>query len=117
MQSRQITQKCIVAKVTLKHPDGSEEEVRPSESRLYKPTDPLEDLSVITQTLQEALRREKTLEDKLVKMRTLIGNNIGKTHTDLLRLFEKMNTELIDLYDEENGGANISFDKVAMEKV
>ena len=59
LQTRQVTQKCIVAKVHLSNPDGSEVETRPSESRLFRPTDALDDISAMTQTLQEALMREK----------------------------------------------------------
>ena len=68
----------------------------PSDSRLFRPNDSTEDLSALTQTLQDALTREKMLEDKLVNIRSMISKNIGKTHTDLLRLFENMKQEIMN---------------------
>ena len=96
LQTRQVTQKCVVAKIRLVHPDGGEELSRPSDSRLFRPNDSTEDLSALTQTLQDALTREKMLEDKLVNIRSMISKNIGKTHTDLLRLFENMKQEIMN---------------------
>ncbi len=64
-----MTQKCVVCKVTLLLPSGVEVETRPSESRLFRPSDSsLEDIQAVTATLQEALAREKALEDKIVKV-------------------------------------------------
>lgn len=96
LQARQVTQKCVVAKLRLVHPDGGEELSRPSDSRLFRPNDSTEDLSALTQTLQDALTREKMLEDKLINIRSMISKNIGKTHTDLLRLFENMKQEIMN---------------------
>ena len=68
----------------------------------------------MTLSLQEALSREKMLEDKLVLVKSMITKNIGKSHTDLMRLFEDVKGELMNLYEqreatatirEENGGA------------
>ena len=50
---------------------------RPSESRLFRPTDSFEDLSTMTLSLQEALAREKMLEDKLITVKSMISKNIG----------------------------------------
>ena len=48
-----MTQKCVVGKVTLITPDGSEAEPRPSESRLFRPSDAMmDDLHALTQNLQ-----------------------------------------------------------------
>ena len=69
----------------------------------------------VTQTLQEALTREKILEEKLIKIKTNVDKNIGKTHTDLLRLFEKMKQDLSSLYDTD--GIMLNFDAAAYEKV
>ncbi len=71
-----MTQKCVVCKVALFHPDGSEVESRPSDSRLFRPSDSLEDLQAVTHTLQEALAREKALEDKLIKVGRGTGQDI-----------------------------------------
>ncbi len=105
-----------MAKLVLFYPDGNEVEPRPSESRLFRPSDTHDDLHSITLTLQEALTREKLLEDKLVRIRTMVANSIGKTHTDMLKLFEKMKQELTQLY-EEREGVNANFDVEAFEKV
>ena len=99
-QSRQVTQKCIVTKIKLYDSDGNLVPNRPPESRLFRPTDSFEDLSTMTLSLQEALAREKMLEDKLVMVKAMISKNIGKSHTDLLRLFEDIKEELINLYDQ-----------------
>ena len=46
----------------------------------------------------------------------MISKNIGKTHTDLLRLFENMKQMIMA---EDGGGlsSNNSFEKEAIEKV
>ena len=59
-------------KITLHHPDGEEQVKRPSTSRLYKPSDSFEDLSIITSNLQTSLTREKYLEDKLIMFKSLL---------------------------------------------
>ncbi len=67
-----MLQKCVVCTVALFHPGSDEEVTRPPESRLFRPTAAvgasLEDLQAVTQTLQEALLREKTLEERLLKV-------------------------------------------------
>ncbi len=106
-KARNATQKCIVAKVGLVHADGTRESTRP-----FKANAPEDDLAVLAKTLQESLKREKCLEDKLNHVRDLIGKNIGRTHTDLLKLFEKMKTEL-EASDDDIFG----FDATALEKI
>uniref|UniRef100_A0A0K2V9X4 Putative LOC100881837 [Megachile rotundata] n=1 Tax=Lepeophtheirus salmonis TaxID=72036 RepID=A0A0K2V9X4_LEPSM len=113
-KSRQVTQKSIVVKIRLYNPDGSEYGSRPSSSRLFRPHDSMEDLHAVTQTLQESLSREKMLEDKLLKVKTLIGKNIGKSHTDLLRLFENIKEELMQLYSERS---QLSIERSTYEKI
>ena len=95
-----MTQKCIVTKIKLYDLDGNVGLTRPPESRLFRPTDSFEDLSTMTLSLQEALSREKMLEDKLVLVKSMISKNIGKSHTDLLRLFENIKEELMNLYEQ-----------------
>ena len=90
---------------------------RPPESRLFRPTDSFEDLSTMTLSLQEALAREKMLEDKLVIVKSMISKNIGKSHTDLLRLFEDIKEELMNLFEHRESINNQSKDDGAIEKL
>ena len=116
LQSRQVTQKCIVCKIRLYRPNGTEVESRPSESRLFRPPSDItatDDLHALTQNLQDALSREKVLEDKLVRVRTMISKNIGRSHTDMLRAFENIKEELMA---EVVGGAG-NMENAALEKV
>ena len=53
-----------------------------------------------------ALSREKMLEDKLILVKSMISKNIGKSHTDLMRLFEDVKGELINLYEQREATAN-----------
>jgi len=71
-KSRNVTQKCVIMKISLTHADGEEQGKRPSTSRLYKPSDSFEDLSIVTSNLQTALTREKYLEDKLLLFKSLL---------------------------------------------
>ena len=48
---------------------------------------------------QEALSREKNLEDKITKVRGMISKNIGRSQTDLMRAFEDIKEELMNLYE------------------
>ena len=61
-KSRNVTQKCVIMKISLTHADGEEQGKRPSTSRLYKPSDSFEDLSIVTSNLQvSALSQTKSL--------------------------------------------------------
>jgi len=71
-KSRNVTQKCVIMKISLIHTDGEEQSKRPSTSRLYKPSDSYEDLSIVTSNLQTALTREKYLEDKLLLFKSVL---------------------------------------------
>ena len=95
-----MTQKCIVTKIKLYDLDGNVGLTRPPESRLFRPTDSFEDLSTMTMSLQEALSREKMLEDKLVLVKSMISKNIGKSHTDLLRLFENIKNRMVQVFSK-----------------
>ena len=116
-QSRQITQKCIVTKIKLYDSDGNLAPSRPPESRLFRPTDSFEDLSTMTLSLQEALAREKMLEDKLVTVKSMISKNIGKSHTDLMRLFEDVKEELMNLFEQREAIVASTKDDTAIEKL
>ena len=52
----------LIHQVTLQHPDGRDQTSRPSSSRLYRPSDSLEDLSVVTSNLQVILASYWSLE-------------------------------------------------------
>ena len=51
-KSRNVTQKCVILKISLTQPGGEEQGKRPSTSRLYRPSDSYEDLSIVTNSLQ-----------------------------------------------------------------
>ena len=51
-KSRNVTQKCVIMRVALQHPGGEDQVRRDSRSRLYRPSDSYEDLSVVTTNLQ-----------------------------------------------------------------
>ena len=46
---------------------------------------------------QESLTREKSLEDKLIKVKGMISKNIGRSQTDLMRAFEDIKQEIMSL--------------------
>ena len=58
-KSRNVTQKSVIMKITLELPGGKEHCSRPSNSRLYRPSDSYEDLSVVTTNLQVVHRGKK----------------------------------------------------------
>ena len=51
-KSRNVTQKSVIMKILLVLPDGRDHCSRPSSSRLYRPSDSYEDLSIVTTNLQ-----------------------------------------------------------------
>ena len=79
--------------------------------------DSFEDLSTITMGLQEALAREKMLEDKLITVKNMINKNIGRSQTDLIRLFENVREELLNLYDQRETIVANSKDDSAIDKL
>ena len=67
--------------------------------------------------LQEALAREKMLEDKLITVKNMINKNIGRSQTDLIRLFENVREELLNLYDQRETIVANSKDDSAIDKL
>ena len=51
----------------------------------------------MSQCFQESLSREKSLEDKLIKVKGMISKNIGRSQTDLMRAFEDIKQEIMSL--------------------
>lgn len=56
------------------------------------------------------------MEEKLLKVKGMISKNIGKSHTDLLRIFEDVKVELMNIYQErellEYRSENDNYEKV-----
>lgn len=67
-KAKNVTQKCIVAKLKLMYPDGEECDIRPASSRLFRPSADNHDES--NGGLEAALAREKALEEQLVRLRS-----------------------------------------------
>ena len=72
-KAKNVTQKCIVAQLKLFYPEGEEAEGRPSTSRLFRPAEGQE---VSGGGLQEALAREKALEEQLARLREASGSRL-----------------------------------------
>jgi len=105
-KAKNVTQKCIVAKIKLYYPDGVDCESRPQQSRLFRPTDSFEDIHTITASLQEALAREKMLEGKLVKVKGMTEHHIGHSQSDMVRLFDSIKKELTSMFEEREAVAS-----------
>ena len=60
-KARNVTQKCLIAKLQLWGAGGGEGGPRPTSSRLYRRSDSLEDVAIVTTNLQTSLAREKFL--------------------------------------------------------
>eukprot|EP00092_Neocalanus_flemingeri_P014649 GFUD01015811.1.p1 GENE.GFUD01015811.1~~GFUD01015811.1.p1 ORF type:complete len:777 (-),score=220.64 GFUD01015811.1:932-3262(-) len=115
-KAKNVTQKCIVAKIKLYFPDGIDCESRPAQSRLFRPQDSFEDIHTITASLQESLAREKMLEDKLVKVKGMTEKHIGRSQSDMVRLFDGIKQELTNMFEEREAiVANADTDE--LEKV
>jgi len=71
-KAKNATQKCVVLRLKLFGQDGEEWAKRPSQSRLFRPSDSYEDLSIVTNDLRTALGREKLLEDKLISIKSIV---------------------------------------------
>jgi len=99
-KAKNVTQKCIVAKLKLYYPDGVDCASRPPQSRLFRPTDSFEDIHTITASLQESLAREKMLEGKLVKVKGLAEKHAGGSQSDMVRLVDSIKKELTSLFEE-----------------
>lgn len=71
-KTKKTTQKCVVLRIQLFGVDGSEIDPRSSQSRLFRPSDSYEDVSIVTSDLQNSLGREKALEDKLIGIKNIV---------------------------------------------
>jgi len=105
-KAKNVTQKCIVAKLKLIYPDGIDCESRPPQSRLFRPTDSFEDIHTITASLQEALAREKMLEGKLVKVKGMAEKYAGGSQSDIG--LDTIKKELASLYEQREAVASSS---------
>lgn len=105
-KAKNVTQKCIVAKIKLYYPDGVDCESRPQQSRLFRPQDSFEDIHTITASLQEALAREKMLEGKLVKVKGMTEKHIGHSQSDMVRLFDSIKKELTNMFEEREAAVS-----------
>ncbi|BFZ10545.1 hypothetical protein BsWGS_13581 [Bradybaena similaris] len=75
-RGEKITHGCIIATITLYHPDGREAKPAPYLTGENQPGFSLQtqDLYQLAQYLQEALHREKMLEQKLLALQQLVHN-------------------------------------------
>lgn len=112
-KSRNVTQKCVIMKISLVHPDGEMQSKRPSSSRLYKPSDSYEDLSIVTNNLQTALTREKYLEDKLILFKNLIKKH--SENLDYSLLIKDLQSALKD--EDISLPEKIHFDEMKLDKL
>lgn len=112
-KSRNVTQKSVIMKVTLQLPGGSEHCSRPSNSRLYRPSDSYEDLSIVTTNLQTALSREKFLEDKLLMFKSILTK-----HSDDIDCSSLINDLKFALKDDNIGlTSKTQHDERKLEKI
>jgi len=112
-KAKNVTQKCIVAKIKLYYPDGVDCESRPQQSRLFRPQDSFEDIHTITASLQESLAREKMLEGKLVKVKGMTEKHVGGSQADMVGLFDSIKKELTTMFDEREAlAANTETDEL-----
>ncbi|XP_023336582.1 sarcolemmal membrane-associated protein [Eurytemora carolleeae] len=98
-KSKNVTQKAIVSRIKLIHEDGAESSSRPTHSKLYRPTESYDEVTLANQNIQDSVRREKLLEDRLLKVRGMISKHIGRSQTDMIRIFEDMKEELMRPYE------------------
>jgi len=71
-KARNVTQRSVIIKINLITEDGKQYQTRPSSSRLYRPSDNLDDIESVTKNLQDSLSREKVLEEKLSQIMDLV---------------------------------------------
>lgn len=60
------------------------------------------------------MSREKVLEDKLVRVRTMISKNIGRSHTDMIRAFENIKQEMMAEIPGFGNNENAVLEKVGL---
>merc|ERR1712106_380317 len=114
-KSRNVTQKCVMMKVQLFLEDGSEQIRRPSTSRLFRPSDSYEDVSIVTTNLQSSLSREKLLEDKLISFKSIITKH--SEAVDCQGLLTDLRKEVNGSYDELNIRSKHEHDEKKLDKV
>jgi len=98
-KAKNVTQRAIVSKVKLLYPDGTESVLRPPESKLYRPTESFDEVNLMNQNLEESFNRERALEDRLLKVRGLISKHIGRSQSDMIRIYEDIKEELMKPYE------------------
>eukprot|EP00090_Calanus_glacialis_P001102 TRINITY_DN10775_c0_g1_i5.p1 TRINITY_DN10775_c0_g1~~TRINITY_DN10775_c0_g1_i5.p1 ORF type:complete len:650 (-),score=199.32 TRINITY_DN10775_c0_g1_i5:285-2234(-) len=114
-KSRNVTQKCVMMKIQLFLEDGSEQIRRPSTSRLFRPSDSYEDVSIVTTNLQSSLSREKLLEDKLFSFKSIITKH--SEDMDCKALITDLQREVNGSYDELNIRSKQEHDEKKLDKV
>lgn len=114
-KSRNVTQKCVMMKIQLFLEDGSEQIRRPSTSRLFRPSDSYEDVSIVTTNLQSSLSREKLLEDKLFSFKSIITKH--SEDVDCKALITDLQREVNGSYDELNIRSKQEHDEKKLDKV
>jgi len=96
---KNVTQRAIVSSIKLFHADGTENTTRPQHSKLFRPMESIEEVNLINQSLQESFNREKQLEDRLLKVREMISKHIGRSQSDMVRIYEDIKEELMKPYE------------------
>jgi len=114
-KSRNVTQKCVMMKVQLFLEDGSEQIKRPSTSRLFRPSDSYEDVSIVTSNLQSSLSREKLLEDKLLSFKSIIMKH--SEDVECKSLISDLQREVNGSYDELNIKNKLEHDGKKLDRV
>jgi len=114
-KSRNVTQKCVMMKIQLFLEDGSEQTKRPTTSRLFRPSDSYEDVSIVTNNLQCSLSREKLLEDKLISFKSIITKH--SEDVDCKSLIVDLQKEVTDSYDDLNITSKLQHDQKKLDKV
>jgi len=114
-KSRNVTQKCVMMKVQLFLEDGSEQIKRPSTSRLFRPSDSYEDVSIVTSNLQSSLSREKLLEDKLLSFKSIIMKH--SEDIECKSLISDLQREVNGSYDELNIKNKLEHDGKKLDRV
>ena len=110
-KAKNITQKCVVARIQLFHPDGSEYETRPQTSRLFRPTSGEDfngggassELELVLGEKEELLRKLSNIELQLAE-REMFFSSVGAKQerdaeeiTKLRLLVDSQNSDIANL--------------------
>jgi len=114
-KSRNVTQKCVMMKIQLFLEDGTEQIRRPSTSRLFRPSDSYEDVSIVTSNLQSSLSREKLLEDKLFSFKSIITKHSDDINCQAL--ITDLQKEVNGSYEELNIRTKHEYEEKKLDKV